>query len=286
MTDSGLDPDTFRAEQLERWEKAAAGWGKRATDVRDHGMPVSVAMIRQLGLQPGQRVLELAAGPGDTGFLAAELVNPAGMLVSSDASEAMLDIARGRAEVLGITNVEFMRLELEWIDLPTASVDAILCRWALMLLLDPEAAAREMRRVLRPGGRAAVAVWDQPAANPWATVPMQSMIKLGHVSPPEPGLPGMFALGAPGALQQVLESAGFVFVHVDAVKLERRYPDIRAYLEETLDLSQMLAVPFRALDPSAQDEVVQEMASRAAPFRGDDGSYTFPGQALVAGARA
>jgi SAM-dependent methyltransferase len=281
-----LDPDTFRADQLERWEKAAAGWGKRAGDVRDHGMPVSIAMIRQLGLQPGQRVLELAAGPGDTGFLASELVNPAGMLVSSDASEAMLDIARARAEQLGIKNVEFMRLELEWIDLPTASVDAILCRWALMLLLDPGAAAREMRRVLRPGGSAAVAVWDQPAANPWATVSMQSMIKLGHVSPPDPGLPGMFALAAPGALQQVLESAGFVSAHIEAVTVARRYPDIRSYLGETLDLSQVLAVPFRALDPSAQDEVVREMEQVAAPLRGDDGSYTFPGRALVAGARA
>jgi ubiquinone/menaquinone biosynthesis C-methylase UbiE len=280
------DPDTFRAEQIEHWEKAAAGWGKRAADVRDHGMPVSIAMLRQLELQPGQRVLELAAGPGDTGFLASELVNPAGMLVSSDASEAMLAIARARAEQLGITNVEFLRLELEWIDLPTASVDAILCRWALMLLVDPEAAAREMRRVLRPGGRAAVAVWDQPAANPWATVPMQSMIKLGHVSPPEPGLPGMFALAAPDALRGVLESAGFVFAHVEAVQLERRYPDIRAYLEETLDLSQMFAVPFRELDPSGQDEVVRTIEELAAPFRGDDGSYTFGGRALVAGARA
>jgi ubiquinone/menaquinone biosynthesis C-methylase UbiE len=179
-----------------------------------------------------------------------------------------------------------VRLELEWIDLPTASVDAILCRWALMLLVDPEAAAREMRRVLSPGGRAAVAVWDLPAANPWATVAMQSMIKLGHVSPPDRGMPGMFALAAPGALQRVLESAGFVFAHVEAVKLERRYPDIRDYLEETLDLSQMFAAPFRRLDPSGQEEVVCEMEELAAPFRGDDGSYTFPGRALVAGARA
>jgi SAM-dependent methyltransferase len=281
-----VDPDAFRAEQLERWDRGAAGWGRRAAEVRDHGMPVSIAMIRQLGLQPGQRVLELAAGPGDTGFLASELVNPAGMLVSSDASEAMLDIARARAEQLGVGNVEFVRLELEWIDLPTASVDALLCRFALMLLVDPEAAAREMRRVLRPGGRAAVAVWDQPAANPWATVAMQSMIKLGHVAPPDPGQPGMFALAAPGALQRVLESAGFVFVHVEAVKVERRYPDIRSYLEETLDLSQVFATPFGSLESSAQEEVVREMATCAEPFRDADGSYTFPGRSLVASARA
>src|SRR5206468_183360 len=117
------------AEMAERWERAAAGWGRLADRVRAWGMPVSVWMIEHLGLQPGQRVLELAAGPGDTGFLAAELIAPGGALISSDASSAMLDVARARAEALGIANAEFKQLELEWIDLPTASVDAVLCRW-------------------------------------------------------------------------------------------------------------------------------------------------------------
>jgi SAM-dependent methyltransferase len=281
-----LDADAFRSEQLERWEKAAAGWGKRAADVQQHGMPVSIAMIRHLVLQPGQRVLELAAGPGDTGFLAAELVKPAGTLISSDASEAMLDIARARAEQMGIDNIEFQRLELEWIDLPTASVDAILCRWGLMLLADPEAAAREMRRVLRPGGRVAVAVWDQSAANPWATIPMQAMIERGHVPPPDPGRPGMFALAAPGMLEALLESAGFLYVHVETVELARPYPDIRSFLEETLDLSQMFAEPFRRLDASGRDEVVREISTLATPFRAADGSFSLPGRSLVASARA
>ena len=79
-------------------------------------MPVSTWMIDHLALQPGMRVLELAAGPGDTGFLAAELIKPGGMLISSDATEAMLEIARGRARQMGIDNVEFRQLELEWID--------------------------------------------------------------------------------------------------------------------------------------------------------------------------
>ena len=115
-----VDPDTLRAQMLERWELAASGWGKRAEDVRDHGMPVSLWLIEHLALQPGQRLLELAAGPGDTGFLAAELITPGGTLISSDGADAMLELARNRAEKLGIHNVEFKSLQLEWIDLPTA----------------------------------------------------------------------------------------------------------------------------------------------------------------------
>ena len=86
---------------------------------------------RQLG--PGQRVLELAAGPGDTGFMAARLIEPGGTLICSDAVAGMLDVARERAEEQGIDNVEFKQLQLEWIDLPTASVDVVLCRWGVML---------------------------------------------------------------------------------------------------------------------------------------------------------
>src|SRR5437588_3831934 len=125
-----------RLEMLERWDRGAAGWSRRADSVQEFGMRVSVWMVEHLDLQPGQRVLELAAGPGDTGFLAAELVKPGGTLISSDASRSMLGVATGRARDLGVTNVEFRQIELEWIDLDTAGVDAALCRWGLMLVGD------------------------------------------------------------------------------------------------------------------------------------------------------
>ncbi|MBV9309921.1 MAG: class I SAM-dependent methyltransferase, partial [Solirubrobacterales bacterium] len=206
------DPESLRAELLEGWEGAAAGWGRRADLVRELGMPVSAWMIEHLALQPGLTVLELAAGPGDTGFLAAELIRPGGTLISSDGAEEMVVLARERAERLGIHNAQFRRLELEWIDLETASVDAILCRWGLMLIVDPGAALREMRRVLRPGGRVALAVWDAPERNPWATIPGRALLELGHADPPETGGPGMFALSPEGLLQAMLEDAGFVEV--------------------------------------------------------------------------
>jgi SAM-dependent methyltransferase len=283
---SGSDPDAQRAEILDHWEQAAAGWGKRAGHVRDMGMPVSMWMIEQLGLQPGQRVLELAAGPGDTGFLAAELIQPGGTLVCTDAAEAMLEVARARAGELGIANVEFLRLELEWIDLPTASVDAILCRWGIMLSVDPAAAMGETRRVLRPGGRLALAVWDDSSRNPWATIPGRALLNLGHADPPDPNAPGMFALAEPGRLQDMLESAGFVDVLVQAVELDRTHESLDDYLGETLDLSRMFADVFGGLPEAAQAEVRAEVASLAAPFIRSDGSLSLPGSSLVARADA
>jgi SAM-dependent methyltransferase len=276
------DADTQRAEIADRWQRASRGWGQRAQRVRDWGMPVSAWMIESLGLQPGQRVLELAAGPGDTGFLAAELVAPGGSLISSDASPGMLEVARARARELGIDNVEFKQLELEWIDLPTASVDAVLCRWGVMLTVDPAAALREMRRVLKAGGRAALAVWAPPEDNPWGTIPTRAVVGLGHASAPDRNAPGMFALAAEGRLSEILAEAGFVEVAVDAVALARAYPGVREFVAETLDLSVAFAEVYERLDPSAQAEVDREIATLAQPYTAPDGSLRLPGRSLVA----
>jgi ubiquinone/menaquinone biosynthesis C-methylase UbiE len=281
-----VEPDEQRAASREMWEVAAAAWGRHADRVRDWGMPVSAAMVDALALQPGQRVLELAAGPGDTGFLAAELIRPGGTLISSDGADAMLDVARARAAETGADNVEFKQLELEWIDLPTASVDAVLCRWGIMLTVDPEAAAQEARRVLKPGGRAAFAVWDRPERNPWATIPSRALISLGHAEPPDPDAPGMFRLAGEGVLGELLESAGFVEVHVHAVEVVRRYPALERYIEETADMSPMFSRTYHELDEAAQRAVVEQLTAGAQEFVADDGSVALPGSSLVAIASA
>jgi SAM-dependent methyltransferase len=280
------DPDAVRAEILERWGRAAAGWSKRARQVREFGLPVSAWMLDHAGLQPGLRVLELAAGPGETGFLAAELIRPGGSLVCSDATDEMLDVARARAKELGIENVEFKRIELEWIDLDTASVDVVLCKWGLMFSTDPEASLREARRVLRPGGRVALAVWDEPPENPWATIPTRALVELGHTTPLDPDAPGMFALARPGRLQDVLEAAGFLDVVVGSVEPVRAFDSVDEYLAETLDLSSMFGDLFNPLSAEQRTEVVARVAELAQPYVEADGLFRLPARSLVAAADA
>jgi SAM-dependent methyltransferase len=280
------DAEAQRAESAERWDQASAGWGRVADRVREFGMPISRWMIEHAGLHPGQRVLELAAGPGDTGFMAAELIKPGGVLVSSDLSEGMLEIARERARGQGIDNVEFAQLSLEWIDLSTASVDTILCRWGIMLVPDPEAAAREARRVLRPGGRIAMAVWDEARLNPWATIPGRTLVELGYAEPPDPAAPGMFALAPAPRLQELLESAGFVDVEVDGVTIDRPSPDVDAFLAETLELSAQFATVMAELGEADRARVRNRVAELAEQFAQPDGTLLLPGRSLVAAADA
>jgi SAM-dependent methyltransferase len=283
---SAGDPEALRAELLDRWERAAAGWGRRAQHMREFGMPVSAWMIEHAGLQPGQRVLELAAGPGDTGFLAAELIRPGGVLISSDASEPMQEIARARAREFGVDNVEFKRLELEWIDLPTAAVDVVMCRWGVMLTVDPEAALREVRRVLAPGGRVVLAVWDQAELNPWAMISDSALIELGHATPPDPGAPGMFSLAAPGQLHELLEAAGFVEVVVQSLELPRPPVTVQEEIAEKRDLSRGFSDAYERLSEDERRIVDEKIASLSQPYAGADGRLVLPARSLVAAASA
>ena len=283
---STIDPDEQRYASREAWEQAAAGWGRMADQVRDWGLDLSAKMVDALALQPGQRVLELAAGPGDTGFMAAELVAPGGTLICSDGAEAMLAVARERAAAQGIRNVEFRQLELEWIDLPTADVDAVLCRWGIMLIVDSEGAAQEIRRVLKPGGRAALAVWDEPARNPWTTISSQALIDLGFAAPPQPGEPGMFKLAGDGVLRELLLTAGLLDVRVTPVSMERRFDTVDQYLAETLAMSSRFRSTYRELELEQQVALKRRIARDLKPFAAADGSLALPGSSLVAVASA
>ncbi len=231
-------------------------------------------------------MLELAAGPGDTGFMAARRIEPGGTLICSDASAGMLDVARERAQEQGVTNVEFRQLQLEWIDLAAASVDVIVCRWGVMLTVDPAAALRECRRVLRPGGRLVMAVWDLRERNPWAVIPDAALVELGYLKPPAPGAPGMFALAAPGLLARMLGDAGFFDVEVEQVHITRRWDSVLDWLGETRDRSINFGKTWAGLSDDDRRGLRERIAEAAQPYTDETGAFELSGSCLAAVASA
>ena len=185
------------SEGLEAWRGIAGGWERRRSLFWDATRSMSERMVELLAPRAGETILELAAGTGDTGFLAAERLGPSGRLLSTDVAPEMVEAARRRAAELGLTNVDFRVLDAAAIDVPDASVDGVLCRFGLMLVDDVEGAFAEVRRVLRPGRPASIAVWAEPERNEWMTAAAQSALALGLTERPDPGAPGPFRLAIP-----------------------------------------------------------------------------------------
>jgi SAM-dependent methyltransferase len=174
----------------------------------------------------------------------------------------------------------------EWIDLPVASVDAVLCRWAYMLMADPLAALLETRRVLRPDGRVALAVWDRLEHNPWAQAPAAVLRERGLVQPQPQGAPGPFALADPERLRTLLEEAGFTEVLVDTIAVEQRATSFDHFWEATLDLSRNFHDAVLSQGEEEIAEIRRSLLGQLEPYTAQDGSLAIPGRSLVATASA
>jgi SAM-dependent methyltransferase len=270
----------YRQESRHRWATTAAGWERHADAFRRNTMPVTAWMLDHAQPQPGDTVLDLAAGIGDTGFLAAELIAPNGQLVTSDLVPEMLSAAQRRAEALGVRNVRFRLIDAEAIDQPAASLDVVLCRWGYMLMADGEAALRDTRRVLRPGGRLALAAWAGAEANPWSVLPVEELIARGRAEPVPPG-PGQFAWADEGVLAENLEAAGFVDYEIGVVDFAMRFASVREWWEAQAAMSLRVRDAAATLSGGEVDEVVAALERRAEPWAADDGSLAIPARTWV-----
>lgn len=276
-----MQVEQLRTMNYEVAEALAPTWERRRGFVEGVSTPVREWMLRELAPQAGDAVLELAAGVGDTGFEAARLAGPGGRLISTDISPAMVDAARRRGQALGLANVEYRMIDAERIELADDAVDGVLCRFGYMLMPEPARALAETRRVLRPGGRLALAVWGRPESNPFFSLLGKLLVERGHLPPPEPDGPGIFSMASPERTQSLIAAAGFGRVRVEEVPVHVEFATIDEYLEITADTAGVLALALRDLGAAERDEIAGELSRAFAPF-GTSSGYELPGVALCA----
>lgn len=252
------------------WDSQASSWYEQRESLLAASRPVHEWLVDHLEPMNGQRVLEIAAGPGDTGFLAAPRLGN-GRLVSTDISPAMVEVARKRGAELGVGNVDYRVLDAQAMDLEDASFDGVLCRWGFMLMPDPAAALRECRRVLVPGGRLVFAVFTGPDENPFASIPARILVDAGHLPPPSSGWqPGILALADRSRLQALLDGAGFASTHIEGVDMAWTFVDADDYWAFLVDLT-ALGPLLRSLSDAARGAVRAAVNLRLAPFTRADG---------------
>jgi SAM-dependent methyltransferase len=262
-------------------ETVAPGWERWRAFIEDAVAPVRDWMITELAPRPGDTVLELAAGAGDTGFEAAAIAGRGGRLISTDLSPAMVDVARRRAAQLGLEGVDHRVVDAERIPLEDGAVDGVICRFGVMLMADPAAALAETRRVLRPGGRAVLAVWGPPDRNPWLSILARALVDLGHMPPPEAGSPNPFSMGSAEVTRGLLEGAGFTSVRTAEVPALFSFDDQDHYLRFAGDTAGPAAIVIRGLSEPERAALAADLGEAFAPFATGSG-YGLPGVALTA----
>jgi SAM-dependent methyltransferase len=271
-----VDLDVYRQTSRETWGEVAEGWEDR----REWMMAITAAVndwiVERADPQPGQTYIDIAAGTGDLGFLVAERVSAGGRVISTDFAAEMVDVARRQGEARGLDNVEYRVLDAERMDLDDDSVDGAVCRYGFMLMADPAAALGQTRRVLRKGGPLAFGVWATPDRNPWAAIPGMTLVQRGHLPPPEPGAPGIFAMGMPERIRELIGGAGFAEPEIEEIPLEYRYADADDFWDYLLRLAGPLARIIRSLPGDERETTREEIVENMAAYRNDDGSYTVP----------
>jgi SAM-dependent methyltransferase len=274
---------TNLSDQAQGWSDVASAWDAYAEELDAYTAGATERLISRAAILPGNRVLELACGPGSLGGVWSRLAGPTGSVLLSDVAPDMVSVAMRRNA--GYGNVTVTALDLSTIDLPDGSADVVVCRMGLMFAPVPSVAFGEIRRVLAPGGRLAALTWAGMAENPWLTCVGMAAMSHGLVSGGPPVAPGdIFSLGDPAVLSSVAAGAGFADVSVEGVDVRFRSASIDEHVTRVIALAGPLAAAFAGIDQETLAAVRRTAAELASGYTVADG-VAIPGRALLISGR-
>jgi ubiquinone/menaquinone biosynthesis C-methylase UbiE len=267
-----MDPRLQRRVQRYGWDKAAtcydAYWAQQLAPAQDR-------VLAMAQIQRGERVLDVACGTGLVTLRAAESVGPAGRVVATDISDVMVQRVIELAAQRGLPQVTAERSDAEEIIQGDETFDVVLCALGLMYVVDPLRALEQMRRVLRRGGRVAVAVWGARSRCGWAEIfPIVERRVTSEVCPL------FFQLGSGDALQYALTRTAYSDIEVERISTTLSY-DTGDSACGAAFAGGPVALPYSRFDPPTRDEVHAEYLASIAPYRRGDG-YEVPGEFVIA----
>jgi SAM-dependent methyltransferase len=260
----------FKDRQKVQWSAAAAGWDRWFEWYARAFGPLMTWCCDAAALAPGDRLLDVACGSGLPALLAGERVTPSGRVVAIDLAPGMLQVARGRAAHAGLAHVEFLEMDAERLAFDDASFDAVTCACGLMFFPDLEGALREIRRVLKPGGRLAVGVWDDPGKSPFLTIGGRAVADyFPPAAPPNPNAPGPFRFAPPGVLEETLSAAGFSAVHVESLSMAIECASADEYWQVFTEMAAGIKEKIAALPDADRERLAADVKRAAAAYAAD-----------------
>lgn len=257
------------------WDEMATGWDRYSQYIWDESKHVAEWLVDRLDPQPGQVILDVAGGTGDIGMLAAERLDASGKVIETDFAQEMVDVAARRARERGLTNLENRTLDAQAMDLEDESVDGVLCRWGFMLMIQPDVALRECRRILKPDGKLAFSVWGKPEDNPWVTLPGMTMTQLGHPPGGDPfGPGGMFSMSDHDRIRSMVKDAGFSDVEIEEMPVVWSYSSFEEAWAFMTEVAGAIAALVKKLPPEEVERFKMELEKNLAPYIDSDGLKT------------
>jgi len=274
------DAEAIRQRARQEWGARAARYAESAADQTAR---LAEVLNDAVDPRPGESVLDVATGPGVVAVEAARRIGPDGRVLATDLVAAWADRVAARAAAAGLTNVEFREMGAEQLDLPDGAFDLVLCQLGLMLLPEPDRALREMRRVLRVGGRLGLAVWSTLDRVAVFRVGAQALRR--YMPPPTPGTPGPLSLGAPGLVDGLVAAAGFDDVRVSRPTLEFEIADpAELWRFRVVEGPPAVRQAIEALEPAERERVRAEYLAELEGYRRGD-RIVLPNEAIVVTAR-
>ncbi len=233
------------AAQSEYWNAAAGETWARFQEPLDRQIePLGLAGIDVLQPVPGEHIIDIGCGCGQTSLALAARAAPRGSVVGIDLSRPMLEVARQRPRPAANLRVDFRQLDAQNGDIGRGVFDAAFSRFGVMFFSDPVVAFRNIRASLKLGGRLLFVCWRPLAENPWMLAPLQAALPfIPPVAPPDPTAPGPFAFADESRVRSILSDAGFAAVRIDPFDARIGSGD----LEQSLKLALRVGPLGRAL---------------------------------------
>jgi SAM-dependent methyltransferase len=268
------------------WDKAAAGWNDHTRIIREWLLDATQMMLDAAHVNPGSRVLDIAAGAGDQTLDIARRVGDNGYVLATDISTRILELAQHNANAEGFSRVETRVADAQSLGLDGANFDAAVCRLGLMFCSEPLAALNGARNSLKPDGRLSALVFSAPQNNPCLTIMMRTAIKHAGLTSESPFAPGaLLSLGKSGLLAQLLDDAGFISIKVQAVAAPFRLPTSRDYVHFVRSAGSPIMQILAPLSDVAQRDAWFDMETQLNAFTTNDG-WVGPHERLLCAATA
>ena len=253
-----LQLETIREQQKASWNNFSPGWKKWDDLTMDFLKPMGDEIIRMLKPKSNEMILDVAGGTGEPGLTIASMID-GGKVFITDIAEGMLEIAKENAMLKGIKNIETRACDVCELPFDDDTFDAISCRKGFMFFPDMSLAAKEMVRVLKPGGRISASVWDRPEKNFWVTAIMGTISRNMELPPPPPGAPGMFRCAKDGFMSELFSQAGLnnIFQNIIPGKLNSKTTDV--YWEMMTEVGAPIVAALSNTDDAMKEKIKTEV---------------------------